>query len=388
MSRAVRTDNGVAKLKPRTKAYLAPVADVPGLFVRVLPTGAKSFVAIAKAPNGKQVWQKIDNTALKISEAQDQGRIVLKKIKAGESLASPESFEAIAAEWLKRYVGAKGLRSKTKIQRALEIHILPAWSGRGFMSIKRADVTKLLDRVEDGSGPVAADFVLSIVRNISNWYSTRHDDYASPIVKGMRRSNPSERARKRILSDDEIRIVWKQAETNGTFGAFIRLLLLTGQRREKVAAMRWEDVALDGTWTIPSEDREKGNARELVLPDVALSIIKAQSRFGENPFVFAARSNKHFTAYAKAKALFDAKCEDVQPWQLHDLRRTARSLMSRVGVRPDIAERVLGHAIKGVEGVYDRHHYRDEKADALRKLASLISNILAEPDTKVVRLKG
>ena len=388
MSRTIRTDSGVAKLKPRAKRYLAPVADVPGLFVRVMPTGAKSFMAIAKAPNGKQVWHKIDNTALKVSEAQEKGRSILKKIKAGESLASPESFEAIATEWQKRHVEAKGLRSKKQIERALETHILPAWSGRGFMSIKRADVTKLLDQVEDGAGPVAADFVLSTVRNICNWYATRHDDYASPIVKGMRRSKPSERARDRILSDDEIRTVWKQAESNGTFGAFIRLLLLTGQRREKVAAMRWEDVALDGTWTIPSEDREKGNARELVLPDVALSIIKAQSRFGDNPYVFAGRGDKYMRGYSKAKAEFDAKTKGVAPWQLHDLRRTARSLMSRVGVRPDIAERVLGHAIAGVEGIYDRHTYRDEKTDAVKKLAGLICNILAEPDTKVVRLKG
>lgn len=389
MSRAVRTDSGVAKLKPRAKAYLAPVADVPGLFVRVLPTGVKSFIAIAKAPNGKQVWHKIDNTALKVAEAQEKGRTALKKIKAGESLASPESFEAIAAEWQKRHVEAKGLRSKKQIERALETHILPAWRGRGFMSIKRADVTKLLDQVEDGAGPVAADFVLSIVRNICNWYATRHDDYASPIVKGMRRSKPSERARERILSDDEIRIVWKQAEANGTFGAFIRLLLLTGQRREKVAAMRWQDIDLEaGTWTIPSEDREKGNARELVMPDLALDIIKSQERFSENAYVFAGRGKKHKSGYSKAKAEFDTKCKGVEAWQLHDLRRTARSLMSRVGVRPDIAERVLGHAIAGVEGIYDRHTYRDEKKDALNKLAGLIGNILAEPNTKVVRLKG
>ena len=377
MSRAVRTDSGVAKLKPRAKAYLAPVADVPGLFVRVLPTGAKSFVVIAKAPNSKQVWHKIDNTALKVAEAQEKGRSALKKIKAGESLASPESFEAIAAEWQKRHVEAKGLRSKKQIERALEAHILPTWSGRGFMSIKRADVAKLLDNVEDGAGPIAADFVLSVVRNIANWYATRHDDYSSPIVKGMRRSKPSERARERILSDDELRIIWRQAEANGAFGAFIRLLLLTGQRREKVAAMRWEDLALDGTWTIPSEDREKGNARELVLPEIATDIVKAQSRFGDNPFVFAGRGGKHLSGYSKAKAELDAKIKGVAPWQLHDLRRTARSLMSRVGVRPDIAERVMGHSIKGVEGIYDRHSYGGEKAHALNALAGLIETILA-----------
>ena len=119
-----------------------------------------------------------------------------------------------------------------------------------------------------------------------DWYATRHDDYSSPIIKGMRRINPKERARTRIFSDDELRIVWKAAEANGSFGAFVRLLLLTGQRRDKVATMRWEDIQ-DGVWLIPSEKREKGNATALKLPQVAIEIINAQPRFASNPFVFA-----------------------------------------------------------------------------------------------------
>jgi integrase len=281
---------------------------------------------------------------------------------------------------MRRHVEAKRLRSKRAIASALNAHIVPAWSGRGFASIRRADVAKLLDRVEDKAGPVAADFVLSIVRNICNWHATRHDDYSSPIVKGMRRSKPTERARDRILSDDELRTVWKQAEDAGLFGAYIRVLLLTAQRREKVAAMRWEEIAPEGTWSIQREGREKGNARELALPESAIAIIKSIPRIGDNPFVFAGRCNKHMSGYSKAKADFDSKCKSVGHWQLHDLRRTARSLMSRVGVRPDIAERVLGHAIKGVEGIYDRHAYREEKAFALKALAGLIEQIVNPAD--------
>ena len=89
---------------------------------------------------------------------------------------------------------------------------------------------------------------------------------------------------------------------------------------------------------------------------------------------------------SKRKAQFDAKLKGVAPYTVHDLRRTARSLMSRAGVRPDIAERVLGHAINGVEGIYDRHSYRDEKAHALRALASLIDSIV-NPTDRVVRLQ-
>ncbi len=84
----------------------------------------------------------------------------------------------------------------------------------------------------------------------------------------MRRSNPKERARVRILDDDEIRAVWQAASENGTFGAFVRVLLLTAQRRDKVASMKWTDVSVDGVWNIPAEAREKGTANELPLPEV------------------------------------------------------------------------------------------------------------------------
>ena len=269
---------------------------------------------------------------------------------------------------------------------ALWPNIAP-WGGREFTSIPRGDVAALLDNIEDMAGPVAADNALKRVSAICTWYASRHDDYASPIVKGMRRSNTKERARDRILTDDELRAVWQAASENGTFGAFVRLLLLTGQRREKVAAMRWQDVSVDGVWTIPAEAREKGNANELPLPKAALAIIKAQPHYELNTYVFAGRGGSHYSGYSKGKLALDAKVS-IPGWRLHDLRRTARSLMSRAGVRPDISERVLGHAIAGVEGVYDRHSYRDEKAHALKALAGLIDNILRPESAKVRRLRG
>jgi integrase len=222
---------------------------------------------------------------------------------------------------------------------------------------------------------------------MANWYAKRHDEYLSPIVRGMNRVDKASAKRARILDDDELRAVWKQAEANGVFGALIRMLLLTAQRRDKVASMRWADVSVDGTWTITSEAREKGNAGELVLPSAAVEVIRAQPRYDENEFVLAGRGKTHFNGYSKAKQAFDLKVaaagHDLPQWQLHDLRRTARSLMSRAGIRPDVAERVLGHAILGVEGVYDRHSYRDEKAHALKALASLIGIIVSPVDNVV-----
>src|SRR5262249_32967416 len=143
------------------------------------------------------------------------------------------------------------------------------------------------------------------------------------------------------------------AESNGAFGGILRMCLLTGQRSRKVSTMKWSDVTLDGEWSIPAEPREKDTARALVLPEAALAVIRAQPRLASNPYIFAGRGDGPYRGFSQAKLHFDAKLSGVKAWVIHDLRRSARSLLSRAGVRPDIAERVMGHAIVGVEGVYD-----------------------------------
>ena len=134
------------------------------------------------------------------------------------------------------------------------------------------------------------------------------------------------------------------SETAGPFGAIVKLLLLTGQRREKVASMMWSDIK-DGVWTIATEKREKGNAGVLRLPPVAVEIIAAQDEVVGNPYLFPGdeRGRRHKTAdrsrppcfngWSKSKIKLDARLPaDMPSWTLHDLRRTARSLMSRAGV--------------------------------------------------------
>ena len=343
---------------------------------------------MARDPSGKQVWATVgDASLIKIDEAREKARKLVRAISAGEDRSGPQSYRKVSDEWFKRHVEKKDrkLRSGLNIRRYLDKHILPAWGGRDFATIKRTDVATLLDKVEDNSGPVAADLTLSIIRSISNWYATRDDNYVSPVVRGMRRSNPKERARDRILSDDEIRAVWKAAEANGTFGAFVRLALLTGQRKDKIASMEW--AHLDGAvWHIPSTEREKGNAGDLKLPAAATEIIEQRSRFASNPYVLVGRGGGHFNGFSVSKEAFDAKVR-IPHWTIHDLRRTSRSLMSRAGVRPHIAERVMGHAIAGVEGVYDRHEYRDEKGDALLVLANTIRDIVSPPPKNARKLR-
>ena len=167
-------------------------------------------------------------------------------------------------------------------------------------------------------------------------------------MRGMKRTKSKDRARARILSDHELRLIWRKAE--GVFGDLVKMLLLTGQRREKVASMKWDDVSVDGIWSVKNGDkREKGSGGDLVLFPMALDIIRDRPRLGSNPYVFAGRADTHFSGYSKSKAVLD-KATGVTGWTLHDLRRTARSLMSRAGVTSEHAERVLGHVQPGVEG--------------------------------------
>jgi integrase len=387
MARKTLTDKGVAALKAKPKLYAHPDPQMPGHYIRVSPIGNKVYVAVARDPRGKQIWTTVGNAALmKIDTAREKAREVITRVKGGQRVEGPQSFESVANEWMKRHVHAKGLISWRNITQGLATHVLPAWGGRDFVSIKRGDVATLLDKIEDSAGPSAADKILTHLSSLFNWYVARNSDYVSPIVRGMRRTSTKERARSRILSDDEIRLVWNACE--GTFGDFVKLLLLTAQRRDKVASMKWDDVGVDGTWSVKNGvKREKGTGGDLVLPPIAIDIIRSRPRLASNPHVFVGRDKTRAKNYARGKSDLD-KATGVTGWVLHDLRRTARSLMSRAGVLPHISERVLGHVQPGVAGVYDRHAYRDEKGQALKMLAGLIDNILRDDAGKVRRLRG
>jgi len=370
------TDEQVAALQRKPKRYTFPDPEQPCLYVRVQPSGSKSFVVVTHA--GKR-WHTIgDTNTYTIDDARDRARQIIQAARDG--VAAPESFAAIADKWREMHVQRKGLRSASVIDLQLR-RLKDEFVGRDFTSIKRRDVANLLDKLAKENGERSADYALQVFSGMANWYATRDDDYTSPIVRGITRRNQKENARERILNDDELRAIWKAAEANGTFGAMVRLLLLTAQRRDKVATMRWDDISPDGVWSIPTEKREKGNAGELVLPQVALDIINAQPRFTDNDYVFAGRGPKHYHAFSNGKNALEAKLPDVPQWQLHDLRRTARSLMARAGVYDDHAERVLGHVQPGVQGIYNRHEYKEEKAQALKALASMIESIL-NPQTK------
>jgi integrase len=388
--RRTLTDRMIAALPRKRRRYTVTDPEQRGMYVRVPPKGPCVFAAVARDPYGKQVWATLGSAdVVEVNAARDKAREAIRRIKAGLPAiepppTKPDSFAAVAENWLKRHVEAKGLRTRYEIERVLAKYVYPHWREREFESLRRSDVARLLDHVEDNHGRRQADVVLSVVRAIGNWHASRNDNYTTPFVRGMSRTDPGAGRRSRVLNDDELRKVWHAAEEAGAFGALVCTLLLTGQRLGKVVSMRWDDVDADGVWTIRTESaREKGNAGSLKLPKLALDVINAQPRFAGNPYVFAGRGAGHTNDIAADKAALDEVCS-VSNWVLHDLRRCARSLMSRADVQPHVAERVLGHVVAGVEGIYDRHRYDDEKAAALAKLAALVERIVNPPTGDVV----
>jgi integrase len=237
--------------------------------------------------------------------------------------------------------------------------------------MRRSDIADLLDLLAEKHGKAQADQVLKTLSAVSHWYESRDDEYRSPLTRGMRRSPATQR--ERVLGDDEIRVVWKMASESGAYGAFLKLSLLLAQRRTKLAGMRWEQIDANGVWHIPREAREKQTASDLKLPPLALEIVHSQPHLVGDSRVFRRPNDTTIANFRRATGL--------PHWTIHDLRRSARSLMSRAGVQTEISELVLGHSIKGIQKVYDRHSYFEEKAQALAKLAALIERFLLRPPT-------
>jgi integrase len=333
---------------------------------------------------------------MSIEQSRERARGVIRRLKDGlepfePPPVKPDTVADVMQTFLKRHVEARGLLTGDETRRVLEKHILPVWRDRPFAEIRRSDIARLLDAIEDQHSAWVADSVLAALRRVSSWYAARHDTYVPPFTRNMRRVPEPERKRSRVLNDDELRAVWRAAEAAGTYGAFIRLALCTGQRRTALTRLRWDDISPDGVWTIRQESvREKGTAGSLQLPKLALDIINAQPRFAGNPHVFAGtRPRQPIAGFSERHAAFMAKAGVNNGFTIHDLRRCARSLLSKAGIRPDICERVLGHARPAIEATYDQHHFRDEKAHALAALARLIEQIVHPPtDAKVVPLRA
>jgi len=381
-----------------------------GFVARCQPSGKVSyFYRYRDKSTGKKFWLGLGQhgviTAARARElAQIEAGKVAGKVNplleqraeraeaAKAERAEENTVDAVLDDFTKRHAGK--LRSADQVKHALDTYVRPAIGEMSIYDVRRRDVVKMLDKVADEAGPVMADRTLAHLRKAFNWQAVRDDEFASPIVRGMARTKPRDRARDRILDDDEIRDVWKALETADVpacYPAYVKSLLLCATRRNESADMNAAE--LDGDlWIIPAA-RYKGN-HDHVIPLTA----QARVLIGDKPkgFVFSTTGGKRpFSGFSKAKAELDKEIAKIRKadgrgkmprWTLHDLRRTARSLMSRAGVDTDHAERCLGHVIGSVRETYDRWSFIEEKRKAFKSLAGLVDRIL-DPKSNVVALR-
>ncbi len=267
------------------KRVLEPVPGARGLYVRVTDSGSKSFTVIARrSRDGKQKWAAVpaavDLDALTdddLDSVRALAREGITRIERGDVAfppppAAPDSLRTIGDSFMKRHVRKNKLLTADKIERILGRLVYTSPLARlPITEIKRRDITELLDKIEDENGVVQSDRVLEILRSMFNWFERRDDDFISPIRRGMARTVPSERRRKRVLSDQEIRLMWPICGESGAFGGIVQILLLSAQRLEKVQEMLWTSIDKGGIWTISEKNpREKANARTLPLPMMAI----------------------------------------------------------------------------------------------------------------------
>jgi len=391
-----------------------------GFGFMVTAKGHRSYVVQYRS--GRRSKRMHLKAGLTLSDARKEAKGIIGKVAKGgdpladrrkDAMACADTLRSICEDYFRIELGVRRdadgvavfpengngkLRSARQRVGVIERLVYPKLGASPIGDIKRSDLVRLLDRIAEQNGEVMADHVLAYVRKIMNWHASRSDDFRSPIVRGMARTKPSERRRQRILADDEIRIVWHVAEAkNGPWGVLVQFLLLTAARRNEAARMSRPEV-IDRDWIIPPARYKTG--RELLLPlsPAAVAVLGKLPRIGKRGLVFTTDGRRSLGGFSKFKRAFDAdvlaelrkydpEAKALPRWTLHDLRRTARTLMSRAGVDPDTAERCLGHVIGGVRGTYDRHEYHDEKKRAFETLAALIERIV-NPQPNVVPLKG
>jgi integrase len=370
-----------------------PDAGCAGLYLILQPSGMRSW-AVRYRFNGKPVKLTLGQwPAMTLAAAREAAVTAQRELERGNNpakakadakikadAAKADTVTAICENYMKREGGK--LRTSTSGQRESIFRrlIYPTLGDRPIDSIKRSEIVRLLDKIEDGTGPRMADVTLAVLRRVFTWHALRDDDFRSPIIRGMNRQRAVEHRRTRVLSDDEIRALWQATET--PFSALIKFLLLTSARRSEAAGMCWSEIDADGIWTLPASRSKTKTEIVRPLSKAALTLIEQIPQIDGCPYVFTSTASTPIRQFSSPKAKLDA-ASGVTDWRLHDLRRTARCLLSRAGANSDIAERCLGHALPGIRATYDLHKYLDEMRHAFELLSAQIETIINPPSGEV-----
>jgi integrase len=388
MAKMVRklTARTVDGAKPRYTQY--ELSDGEGLFLSVYPSGIKSWVFRYRRPNRKSAKMTIGTyPAFPLSVARDVAAEARRRVaelgdpgrdKAKAKAAAGDTGDLTGA-WLDRYVAEfltrKAATYRYNASRVVNKRLRPDWEDRRIGTITGDDVH---DVVDASAGPAAQNFTRAVAGSFFKWVlkQKRAPITVSPAANVARPNDPG--SRDRVLSLPEIAAVWAATASGSPFDAFVRLLLLTGQRRNEVAGMRWAEITnLDGAsplWTVPAERAKNGQPNPVPLAPAAVTIIRGVHRWPGSDFVLSNTGAKPLCGFPKFKTMLDARCPLSKSWVLQDLRRSLSTGMNEAGVDPWIVESILNHKghKAGVAGIYNHARYLVQKRAALETWAGTL----------------
>ncbi|RYB01516.1 tyrosine-type recombinase/integrase [Lichenibacterium ramalinae] len=366
--------------------------DIPGFGLRIRAGGKRTWIAQYRLGTKQRRVTLGTPETVDAEQARQLARTTLARVSLGED---PQSIKvqakaqaavtlgAVVPRYLAHVEGRQRPGHHDDVRRYFDRHWAPL-AGFALASIDRARVAARLSEMARDNGPIAANRARAALSAFYTWAIGEGIAHDNPV---MGTNKPAEEVvRDRVLSDAEVALIWRHAGV-GDFGVIVRLLLLTACRREEVGGMAWSELQ-GATWTIPAERTKNGRAHELMLPPAAMAVLTAQPARDGRDLVFGSRAGP-FSGWSKAKAELDArmlaalKAERgtkavLEPWRLHDLRRTAATRMGDLGVQPHVVEAVLNHVSgskAGIAGIYNRAAYRDEKRAALALWADRVTGL-------------
>lgn len=386
----------VAAIKPTTKRVEYLDENMPGLALRVMPSGVKSWT-VRYRHRGRLRRLTLGNTSvMPLAKARERARDELYAAGRGADPATEkqsgrkaETIGDLADLYIEKWAKPKK-RSWKADDNLLRHKVLPKWRHRAIADITRQDVRQLVEGVAEAGAPIVANRVAALLSKMFGFALDRDLVSASPAVRIPRPGQ--EHQRDRVLTEDEIRRLWKSfGALDSTMAAFYRLRLLTAQRGGEVAAMRWQDVDLKaGWWTIPATGSKNKLAHRVPLNRLALALLTTQRRQVDRTLRARRAAGKDAVeptyvlegARGKRQQSEAAATFTVADFRGHDLRRTAASLMAGSGVSRLTISKILNHVERSITAVYDRHSYDAEKRAALEAWGLTLGAILtAKPKT-------
>jgi integrase len=396
MTRRTLTAETIGRIKPGAARREIADAVLPGLYLVVQPSGARSF-AVRTRVAGKPVKITVGRwPVIELAKARELARAKLQSAATG---ADPRRVDREAAEaarrtvavvcddWLRRDQADN--RDVATVRRIMAREVLPFIGEMPIEAVRKRDLIAVIDRVVDRA-PVRANRVLAHTKRLFRWAAARDLIEVNPAASIEKPT--AERARDRVLSDAELVAIWRAAErVGGAYGAGVRLLMLTGARMAEIFEARGSEIDGDAL-RLPAERSKSKEGRTIWLSPAAQEIVAGLPRWAGADWLLTASGRNPFRAFATSKIRLDKELAPaaLPPWRHHDFRRTLATGLQRMGVRLEVIETILGHVSgtrAGIVGTYQKHRFEAEAAEAVRRWGDHMAGLLSPAPANVVELR-